>query len=60
MQAISSSFESLMAVMATTGRTAELAQGALKRFDFAFVVDLLPLRQFQCLEDFVHFIKGVF
>ena len=35
----------------------QLAQGALKTLNLAFVINLLPLREFESFEHFLHFIE---
>jgi hypothetical protein len=38
----------------------ELAQGALEVLNLALVINLLPFGEFECFEDFLHIVKGVF
>ena len=38
----------------------QLPERALEGFDFALVIDLLPFRQLQGFEDFLHFIERAF
>lgn len=49
-----------MAAMSTTGMMlAQLAQGAMQRFNFPLVIDFLPLGQFEGFEDFFHFTQNM-
>jgi hypothetical protein len=43
----------------TLARPMKIPQGPLKILNLAFVIDLLPFSEFECLEHFLHFIECV-